>query len=264
MSTRTSRHNDYFAGKLVVITGGTSGIGFALAKELLNRQARAVVLSDKAATVSSAVEQLAEDSWIVDGYVCDIGSAQSVSEACALVLANMECPDILINSAGFAIYRTFEQEEDAEVERLMSVNFSGTIRVTKAFLCGMIRRGSGQIVNITSIAGSLPLTPCAVYGAAKHGVMGWSRCLVPEVARFGIGVTTVCPGRVKTNFFDHETFQKRPHRKETEMTVSMEAVVKATLDAIRRGQADPVYSALLRRIDLGLQRTRSTCAVSVG
>jgi short-subunit dehydrogenase len=236
MSTRISRPNDYFAGKLVVITGGTSGIGFALAEELLNRQARTIVLSDKAATVASAVEALGGDSRIVDGYVCDIGSPQSVTDACRQVLAKHGAPDILINNAGFALYRTFEQEEEAEVERLMSVNFAGTIRVTKAFLAGMIQRGSGQIVNITSIAGSLPLTPCAVYGAAKHGVMGWSRCLVPEVARFGIGVTTVCPGRVQTNFFDHESFQKRPHRKETEMTVPMETVVEATLDAIRRRQ----------------------------
>src|SRR5205814_10002445 len=137
-----------------------SGIGFALAKELLNRRARTVVLSDKADSVSTAVALLAGDNRAVDGYVCDIGSADSVIEACALVLAKHGVPDILINNAGVAIYRTFEQEEDAEVERLMSVNFSGTIRVTKAFLGGMIRRGSGQIVNITSIAGSLPLTPC--------------------------------------------------------------------------------------------------------
>jgi short-subunit dehydrogenase len=146
------------------------------------------------------------------------------------------CARRLINNAGFAYYRTFEQEEIADVERLISVNFAGALRVTKALIGAMIARRRGQIVNITSIAGSLPLTPNAVYCAAKHGVMGWSQCLAFEIARFGIGVTTICPGRVQTNFFDHETFNRRPHRKETEMTVPMGLVVEATLDAIRRRQ----------------------------
>jgi short-subunit dehydrogenase len=229
-------HEDYFADKLVVIAGGTSGIGLALAEELIRRNARIVVLSDKADSVASALAQLARDGRDVHGYVCDIGIAQNVTETCARIVATHGTPNILINSAGFAIYRTFEQEEPAEIERLMSVNFAGPIRVTKALLGGMIQRRSGHIVNVASIAGALPLTPCAVYGAAKHGMMGWSACLVPELARFGIWVTVVCPGRVKTSFFDHETFQARPHRKETEMTVPMETVVAASLDAIVRRQ----------------------------
>jgi short-subunit dehydrogenase len=240
MAKRTNmppRREDHFAGKLVVITGGTSGIGLALAKELLNLRARTVVLSDKADSVSSAIAQLNGTGRAVEGYVCDVGSPEAVAEVCARISTKYGAPDILINNAGFAIYRTVEQEEWSEVERLMSVNFAGPIRVTKAFLGGMVQRGSGHIVNIASIAGALPLTPCAVYGAAKHGMMGWSKCLAPEVARFGIDVTVVCPGRVETSFFNHETFQRRPHRKETEMTVPMETVVDVTLDAILRRQS---------------------------
>jgi short-subunit dehydrogenase len=230
------RTDDYFAAKLVAITGGTSGIGLALAEELLRRNARVVVLSDQPGSVATTLAQLAAGGRDVHGAVCDIGSAASVTETCARIVAEHGTPDVLINNAGFAIYRTFEQEDPAEVERLMSVNFAGAIRVTKALLGGMVERRSGHIVNVASIAGALPLTPCAIYGAAKRGLMGWSECLVPELARFGIDVTVVCPGRVKTRFFDHETFQKRPHRKETEMTVPMETVVAATLDAILRRQ----------------------------
>jgi short-subunit dehydrogenase len=230
------RREDHFAGKLVVITGGTSGIGLALAKELLNLRARIVVLADKADSVSSAVAQLIGTGRTVDGYVCDIGSPEAVAETCARISTQHGAPDILINNAGFAIYRTFEQEEPSEVERLMNVNFAGAIRVTKGFLNGMIQRGSGHVVNIASIAGAIALTPCGVYSAAKHGMMAWSRCLAPEVARFGIDVTVICPGRVETNFFNHESFQARLHRKETEMTIPMETVVDATFDAILRRQ----------------------------
>ena len=231
-----SRREAYFVSKVVVITGGSSGIGFALAGKLSASGARVIILADKPESVSHACADLSARGTAVHGYVCDIGRPESVADACGQLLAAYGAPDILINNAGFAIYRTFEQEETAEVERLMSVNFAGAIRVTKALLSGMIERRGGQIVNITSIAGSLPLTPCAVYGAAKHGIMGWSRCLSSELARFGMSVTTVCPGRVRTNFFDHESFKKRPRRKETELTVPMEVVVESTLDAIRRRQ----------------------------
>jgi hypothetical protein len=230
------RRDDYFAAKLVVITGGTSGIGLALAKELCRLRAKVVVLADRPDSVSRALNELRTIEGSADGYVCDVGIPETVTEACGRVLATHGAPDILINNAGYAIYRTFEQEDPAEVERLMNVNFAGAVRVTKAFLGGMVERRSGHIVNITSIAATLPVTPCAVYGAAKHGIMGLSECLKPELARFGIDVTVVSPGRVQTGFFDHETFQRRRHRKETEMTVPMEAVVAGTLDAILKRQ----------------------------
>ena len=230
------RHEDFFAAKLVVITGGTSGIGLALAHELSRRRAKVVVLADKAESVSRALTELKADNNWVHGYVCDIGVADQVTETCAQIIAQHGVPDILINNAGYAIYRTFEQEDPAEVERLMSVNFGGAVRITKAFINGMVQRRSGHIVNMASIAGVLPLTPCALYGAAKHGMIGWSQCIAPELARFGIDVTVVCPGRVETNFFDHETFRSRPHRKETEATVPLAAVVNGTLDAILRRQ----------------------------
>ncbi len=230
------RPDHFFANKLAVITGGSSGIGLALAEELSRRDARIVILSDRPASVSNALAKLAQDGRRVHGYVCDIGISEQVTEACGQVVASHGVPDILINNAGYAIYRTFEQEEPDEIERLMSVNFGGAVRVTKAFINGMVQRRSGHIVNMASIAGTLPLTPCALYGAAKHGMVGWSKCIMPELARFGIDVTVVCPGRVETSFFDHESFRLRPHRKETEATVPLASVVDATLDAILRRQ----------------------------
>ncbi len=230
------RPDDFFSAKLAVVTGGSSGIGFALAEELSRRNAKVVILSDRPESVAGALSKLGEKAHPVHGYVCDIGVPDQVVETCRRIVAERGVPDILINNAGFAIYRTFEQEDPAEVERLMNVNFGGAVRVTKGFLDGMVQRRSGHVVNIASIAGVLPLTPCALYGAAKHGMVGWSRCLMPELAHFGIDVSVICPGRVETSFFNHETFRNRPHRKETEATVPMEAVVEATLDAVLRRQ----------------------------
>jgi uncharacterized protein len=224
----------YFENKLIVITGGTSGIGLALATELVNRNAKVIVLADKIEGVRRTVECLASNGAPFAGYSCDIGVAESVADASNTILAEHGVPDILINNAGFAIYRTLEQESPEEVERLISVNFAGAIRITKAFIGGMVTRRSGQIVNIASIAGVIALTPNGIYSAAKHGMVAWSQCLAAEVARFGISVTVVCPGRVMSRFFDHETFQQRPHRMETKLVVPMAKVVDGILDAVRQ------------------------------
>jgi uncharacterized protein len=220
--------------KLFVITGGSSGIGLAVAEALVRRGARIVIVGLHTTHVTDAVARLGGPDKGVAGYACDVGVPEDVKAVCAAIVAAHGVPDVLVNNAGFAVYRTFEQSAEEEIERLMSVNFAGAVRVTKAFLGGMIARGSGQIVNISSIAGATLLTPNAVYCAAKHGMVAWSQCLAIEVARFGIDVGIVCPGRVETPFFDHETFRTRTHRKETEWTVPMSTAVEAILDTIDR------------------------------
>ena len=226
--------NSYFSHKLAVITGGTSGIGLAVATELHRRNARVVILADKTSGVERAISSLGGRSSALDGYVCDIGTPESVTKVSAEILAAQGVPDILINNAGYATYRTFEEEEAFEIERLMNVNFSGAMRVTKAFIGPMIARRSGQVINIASIAGVIAMTPNAVYCSAKHGMVTWSRCLAAETAHFGIHVGVVCPGRVETSFFDHETFRQRTLRKETALTVPIAAVVDGILRTIVR------------------------------
>jgi short-subunit dehydrogenase len=217
-----SRHDGAeFDGKLFVITGGTSGIGLALARALYQRKARIVVVSHQQTRIDRVLADFGGPTSKFGAFVCDIGNSDDVVKASAAIMAAYGLPDILVNNAGYATYRTFEQEALPEVERLISVNFSGAIRMTHAFLHGMIERGSGSIINVASIAGALPMTPNALYCAAKHGMVAWSKCLAMETRRFNIHVGVVCPGRVETNFFSHETFRRRSHRNETEFTVPM-------------------------------------------
>ena len=225
----------YFSQKLIVITGGSSGIGLAVAAELKRQNATVVILGDKAPGVEQAVNGLGGRSRRLDGYACDIGIPELVTKVSAEIFAAHGVPDILINNAGYATYRTFEEEDPLEIERLISVNFSGALRTTKAFVRPMIERRSGQIINIGSIASAITMTPNAVYSSAKHGMLAWSKCLAAETARFGIHVAAVCPGRVaETNFFDHETFRQRTFRKETTLTVPMGTVVNGIVRTIVR------------------------------
>jgi short-subunit dehydrogenase len=226
----------YFGGRLVAITGGSSGIGYAIAQRLTGLGARVVLIADNPNKLDGAVLTLGSAAAHVSSIVCDIGDATAIRDAMATLRREHGVPDVLVNSAGFAVYRAFERSDVGEIERLLEVNFAGHVLCTKAVLDGMIARRHGHIVNIASVAGLFTLTPNAVYGAAKSGVIAWSRALRVELARYGIGVSVVCPGRVETPFFDHETFKQRKGRRETELTVPLPVVVNAVLDAIRRNR----------------------------
>ena len=223
----------YFGGRLVVITGGSSGIGYAIAERLTGLGARVVLIADEPQKLDRAVLSLGGAAARVSSIVCDIGDPTAIRDAMATLLRVHGVPDVLVNSAGFAVYRAFEQSDAGEIERLLEVNFAGHVLCTKAVLDGMIARRQGQIVNIASAAGLFTLTPNAVYAASKTGIIAWSRALRVELDRYGVGVSVVCPGRVETPFFDHETFKRRKVRRETELTVPLPAVVDAVLDAIR-------------------------------
>lgn len=239
------RDGSSFAGRRVLVTGGTSGIGFALARAWRERGAVVAIAGRDPASVEPAAAELSRvppaadgDVAPVRGYAADLADAGQTADLAARVLADAggEPPDVLVNNAGFAVYRAFEESSPAEIEALLAVNLLSAVRLTRALLPGMIARRSGAVVNVASIAGRLPLTPCGTYTAAKHGLVAWSECLRGEVARFGVQVNVVCPGRVLTPFFDHETFQRRATRPEARMTVPMDRVVAGTLAAVARNR----------------------------
>jgi short-subunit dehydrogenase len=219
---------------IVLITGGSSGIGKHLAGAYLKRGDQVIIVSDNAAKLEAARVELSAGSTAVSAVTCDVSDPEAVRRMISFVLAEYGCPDVLVNNAGFAVYRSFDQSTMDEVEKLISVNLLGTLRCIHGFLPAMMARRSGHVVNVASIAGLMPVTPCAAYGAAKHAVVGISETLRFELSDFNVKVHLVCPGRVETSFFDHETFRRRPHRPETEKTVPIEDVSRAIIEAVER------------------------------
>lgn len=219
--------------KVVVITGGSSGIGKQLAQDLCGKGAHVVISSHDQERLQTAVQELTSQNCKVSSFVCDVARQDQVDELASAVVTEFGRVDVLINNAGYALYKTYEESTIDELVRLVEVNLLGVIRCTKAFLPLMIERRQGRIVNMASIAGRLVITPNATYGAAKHGVVALTRALSYELGRFGIKTNVVCPGRVETAFF-HDSFQKRAARPETRLTVSLESVSRATIRAIER------------------------------
>jgi short-subunit dehydrogenase len=221
-------------GRVVLITGGSSGIGKQLAADMVAAGDTVVIVAHEEPKLRAAERDLARSGPHVRAILCDVRRDEDVTRTVNAVLAEFGRIDVLVNNAGYAVYRAFEQSSTDEVLDIIDVNLSGSVRFIKACLPSMIARKGGQIVNVASIAGKMILTPNAAYGGAKHGIVALSEALDYELERFGIGVTVICPGRVETSFFDHETFQKRTHRKETQLTTTVEKVSATIIDAINR------------------------------
>jgi len=220
-------------GKWVVITGGSSGIGFAIASALSKRNNRVTLVAENEVRLRDAKSKLDANGANVDVIRCDFGAAGQI-DALSDEILSAGAPDVLINNAGFAVYRSFEASDTIEIDRLLDVNLIGHVKLTKRLLAPMVARRSGAICFMASIAGRLPITPNAMYCGAKHGMLGLASALREELKRFNIEVTAICPGRVETPFFDHETFRSRQKRPETKGIISAQRVADSTLRSIER------------------------------
>ena len=219
-------------GRRVLITGGSSGIGKRVAADLLRKGAHVGIVADDPVKLAAAESELKELSSEVWSHPCDISDLDDVRAMALAYRQKFAAPDVLINNAGYAVYYAFEQMTLEEIQRLFQVNLVGAALVTRAFLPDMIRAGGGDVVMVASIAGRVPMTPCGVYSASKHGLVTLAELLKIEAARFNVRVQVVCPGRVETDFFSHESFQKRARRPEASRTITLEAVSQKIVNAV--------------------------------
>jgi len=152
-----------------------------------------------------------------------------VKKVSEIILQKYESVDILVNNAGFAIYGSVSDLTIEEIESQMATNYFGMIYCIKIFLPSMIKKKSGHIVNVASVAASFGLPGIAPYCASKFAMLGFSEGLKHELKDTGVGVTVVSPIMVRTNFFDHPSFEKMPKYSPT--SISAETVAKAILKA---------------------------------
>lgn len=186
-------------GKVVVVTGGGSGMGRALVLRLLSKGARVAAVDLNAASLQETA-QLAQAAERLSTHVLNITQREAVEALPAEVMARHGAVDGLINNAG--IIQPFVRVNDLDygaIERVMNVNFYGTLYMTKAFLPHLLQRPEAHIVNISSMGGFLPVPGQSVYGASKAAVKLLSEGLFAELLDTPVRVTVVFPGAVATN-----------------------------------------------------------------
>lgn len=223
----------FLKDKVVLITGGSSGIGKQLAIDCEARGAIVIVCSNNVIQIQLFQEELRQRKSSIDTQICDIRDTKQIAGLANYCISQYSRMDVLINNAGYAVYRPFEESSVEENLDIIDVNLCGAMRCTKAFLPHMISRRNGVIVNISSIGGEIIITPNASYCAAKHGMLAWSKAIRYELSQFNIAVNVVCPSYVKTNFHDHTSFRRRdPYRNNNARELKIIDVSKNILNAI--------------------------------
>jgi len=185
-------------GKTVLITGASSGIGLALAKLLAARGARLAVLARRDDLLQKLVAEVRGAGGTIEAEVADVTDRRALAEAIAKVEARLGPTDVLIANAGVSLTGNAE----GNVEAMMRVNFLGVVHAFEIALPGMLARGSGHLVAISSLAAYKGLPGSGGYCASKAAVNAYCESLRIEHAPRGIAVTVVCPGFIRTPMTD--------------------------------------------------------------
>jgi NAD(P)-dependent dehydrogenase (short-subunit alcohol dehydrogenase family)/pimeloyl-ACP methyl ester carboxylesterase len=205
-SDRTHSAPGPFAGQVVVITGGGSGIGRATALAFAERGATVVVGDLDLAAATRTVELAGLLGRAAYAYQVDVSDSAAMESFAASVADAHGIPSVVINNAGVGHAGTFLTTTEAEWRRVLDINLGGVIHGCRAFGSRMVAGGGGHIVNVASAAGYLPVRDLAAYATSKAAVIMASDCLRGELAGTGISVSVICPGFVNTNITRTTTF----------------------------------------------------------
>ncbi len=226
-------------GSVAIVTGASRGIGEAVARAAAARGARVGL-------IARSKEDLARVQAACPGSAvaaADLTVRAEASEAIASLQRELGPCDILVNNAGAGAHG-FVADTAVEVyEQMIKVNYLSTVYATKAVLDGMIERNRGHLVMVSSIAGRVGAPLEAAYSGAKFAVTGLAEALSTEVASHGIGVSSIYPGPVQTEFFNARGV---PYKRKTPKPVPASKVAEKIIVAVERGRAETYIPAWLR------------------
>jgi short-subunit dehydrogenase len=241
-----------FEDKSVLVTGAAAGIGRALALEFC-RQGALVYAADIQLEKLQTLNDVAEGSGSITGLPLNVTDPTQFASAFERIQQDRGTLDYVINNAGIVVGGDFRETSVAEIEKITQVNYWGTVYGTKQAYDIMTRQGSGHIVNVASPAGVLPVPLSTAYCATKHAVVGLSHSLRAEGALYGVKVSVVLPGMVKSELWENAiNTGDYDYKKEMESggipQITSEEAAIAILRGIDRNQRNIVFPFLNRLI----------------
>lgn len=247
-----------FQDKIVLITGASSGIGKMAALKLAKQGAIIVLLARGKERLDHALGDVQKFSPKSVSFVCDVSNADSVRAVVHDVRKKFGRVDILINNAGVGLYKPVQDTQVKEFEDIMKINYFGSVYMTKEVLPHMLKFGAGVIVNVASVAGKTGFPHISAYAASKFAIVGFSESLYYDVRKKGIQVHLICPGSVKTNFFNNESYASFPHEERHKDMITPDIVADAIIDAIKNDQFEVFVPELGRYKYIGKNILRKT------
>ena len=237
-------------GKKALVTGASSGIGAATARALAAAGARVLLLARRQPELERVAATLGDRAAAV--HAVDLTDADAVARVASRITADFGTPDIVVNNAGAGQWKFVDETTPAEAVQMMAVPYFAAFFVTRAFLPGMLARGSGHIVNVSSVASRFVWPGAAAYTAARWAVRGFSEALRADLAGTGIGITLVETGAVASSYWDNNpgSRERLPGVSRLIPTLSPDEAAHAIVRGIERNRRLVVAPALMRVIYL--------------
>ena len=227
-----------FENKTVIVTGGGGGIGGATSRRFGREGARVAVFDLNFEAAKRVAADIQRAGGKAEAFECDITRRATVDVAVAAAESKLGPIDVLVNNAGWDVFRPFTKTEPAQWDKLIAINLTGALHMHHAVLPGMSARKSGRIVNIASDAARVGSSGEAVYAACKGGLVSFSKTIAREHARHGITVNVVCPGPTDTALFaDYKEGAGNPEK--------LEEAFRRSIPLGRIGRPDDLPGAIL-------------------
>jgi short-subunit dehydrogenase len=218
------------AERVVVVTGASMGIGEAIAKIFADQVANVVMLSRDAGRVEAARARVGHAERTL-AMTCDVRHREEVDRAIGLTLHHFQRIDVWVNNAGHGLLDSVAQMEMAACREMFETNFFGAVAAMQAVIPIMRQQGGGTIINISSVAGHIPLPFHAAYSATKFALNAMGKAAGVELKKDGIHVLTVCPGYVRTEFSKNVVRgnERKSVRPDSVRGITADRVARATL-----------------------------------
>lgn len=197
-------------GRVIAITGASSGLGREIALQFGRQGARLALTARTQKAVDEVARQVQELGAEAFALSTDVQEIQQCERFIQETVSRYGQLDVLVNNAGIGVYGLVEELRPEDFEEALAVNYKGAVYCTLAAYREMRKQGQGHIINLASIAGKIGLPGESAYVAAKHALVGFAQSLKKEALRHNIRVDTICPGGMKTPFWEKVPPQRRP------------------------------------------------------
>jgi NAD(P)-dependent dehydrogenase (short-subunit alcohol dehydrogenase family) len=188
--------------KVVYITGGSKGIGYGIAKTLLNKGMRVAITSRSLSAAKEAVASLSSNALKILALESDVSSLASEQKAINAVIDHFGQLDVLVANAGVGHFASIETLTEEDWKNTIETNLTGVFNSVKASI-EALKQAKGYIITVASLAGTNFFENGSAYNASKFGLVGFTQAIMLDLRKYGIKVTTIMPGSVATNFNDH-------------------------------------------------------------
>ena len=241
--------------KTALITGASYGIGATFARELAARKTDVILVARSEDKLQQLATELENREGIkAEAIVQDLTEAAAGTKLFETVKQKELRVDLLINNAGFGDYGTFADRELHRQLDMVQLNIKVLVELTYLFLKEMRERGSGSIINVSSIAGFQPMPYISVYAASKAFVLNFTEGLRAENKDTGVRIQALCPGPTESNFFENASFPRSVVASSSQNYASSEEVVRESLDALEKDISNVVAGGFANQVIVNLHR----------